>query len=123
VIVDQRACGLEHGQRAETVPKHGGWAIKPRQQFGDEAAVWHESALTRPQLPKCHDPKFLATAKRTLPLELLRTNTMKVKQLIGDGSLEWSNLRVNGPLYISEASILAYQRMQLERKRADWRGR
>ena len=49
--------------------------------------------------------------------KLLSTNTMKVKQLMGDGNLEWSNLRVNGPLYISEASILAYQREQLERKR------
>ncbi len=55
--------------------------------------------------------------------KLLRTNTMKVKQLMGDGSLEWSNLRMNGPLYISEESILAYQRKQLERKRADWNGR
>jgi hypothetical protein len=51
--------------------------------------------------------------------KLLRTNTMKVKQLMGDGSLEWSNLRVNGPLYISEASVLAYQRKQLEQKRAE----
>ncbi len=58
-----------------------------------------------------------ATAK------LLRTNTMKVKQLMGDGSLEWSNLRVNGPLYISEESILAYQRKQLEQKRVDRDGR
>jgi hypothetical protein len=32
--------------------------------------------------------------------------------------LEWSNLRLNGPLYISEASILAYQRKQLDHKRA-----
>jgi hypothetical protein len=54
--------------------------------------------------------------------KLLRTNTMKVKQLMGDGTLEWSNLRVNGPLYISEASILAYKRKQLEAKRADQDG-
>lgn len=54
--------------------------------------------------------------------KLLRTNALKVKQLMGDGSLEWSNLRVNGPLYISEASILAYQRKQLERKRAAAKG-
>jgi hypothetical protein len=47
---------------------------------------------------------------------------MKVKQLMGDGTLEWSNLRVNGPLYISEASILAYKRKQLEAKRADQDG-
>jgi hypothetical protein len=51
--------------------------------------------------------------------KLLRTNTMKIKQLMGDGTLEWSNLRVNGPLYISEASILAYKTKQLELKRAD----
>jgi hypothetical protein len=50
---------------------------------------------------------------------LLSTNTSKVKQLMSDGSLEWLNLRVNGALYISEASILAYQRKQLERKRAN----
>jgi hypothetical protein len=55
--------------------------------------------------------------------KLLRTNTVKIKELMGDGSLEWSNLRVNGPLYISEASILAWQRKQLERKRADRAGR
>jgi hypothetical protein len=50
--------------------------------------------------------------------KLLRTNTMKIKQLMGDGSLDWSNLRTNGPLYISEASVLAYQRKQVEIKRA-----
>jgi hypothetical protein len=54
--------------------------------------------------------------------KLLSTNTLKVKQLMSDESLEWSNLRVNGPLYISEASILTYQRKQLERKRAARKG-
>jgi hypothetical protein len=50
--------------------------------------------------------------------KMLRTNTAKVKQLMGDGSLEWLNLRVDGRLYITEESILAYQRTLLERKRA-----
>jgi hypothetical protein len=52
--------------------------------------------------------------------KMLHTNTMKVKQLMGDGSLEWLNLRVNGPLYIPEASILAHQRTLLEKKRAEF---
>jgi hypothetical protein len=71
-------------------------------------------------------PKILRDGKTYYTVgaaaKLLRTNTLKVKQLMGDGSLEWSNLRVNGPLYISEASILAYQRKQLERKRAAQKG-
>lgn len=50
--------------------------------------------------------------------KMLRTNTAKVKQLMGDGTLDWLNLRDGGRLYITEASILAYQRSLLEQKRA-----
>jgi hypothetical protein len=49
--------------------------------------------------------------------KLLRTNTFKVKQLMADGNLEWSNLRMNGPLYISQESLLALQRKQVTIKR------
>ena len=49
---------------------------------------------------------------------MLRTNTATVKKLMGNGGLEWLNLKVNGRLYITEASILAYQRRLLEQKRA-----
>jgi hypothetical protein len=46
----------------------------------------------------------------------LRTNTMKVKRLMSNGTLEWLNLRVNGAIYFSEAGILAWQRTLLEKK-------
>ena len=75
-------------------------------------------------MPRCHGmprPKIIRDGRTFYTVgataKLLRTNTMKVKRLMADGSLEWSNLRVNGPLYISEASVLAYQRRQLEQKR------
>jgi hypothetical protein len=50
--------------------------------------------------------------------KMLGTNTAKVKELMVNGDLEWSNLQVNGPLYIPQDSILAYQRRLLELKRA-----
>ena len=50
--------------------------------------------------------------------KMLRTNTATVKKLMGDGQLEWLNLKMNGRLYITESSILAYQRKLLEQKRA-----
>jgi hypothetical protein len=37
--------------------------------------------------------------------KVLHTNTAKVKQLMGDGTLEWLNLKTNGPLYISATSV------------------
>ena len=40
--------------------------------------------------------------------KVLRTNAVKVKELMVKGELEWQNFRVNGRLYISEASIIAY---------------
>lgn len=48
---------------------------------------------------------------------MLPTNTAKVKQLMGDGSLVWLNLRLNGRLVIPESSILAYQRLLHIQKR------
>jgi hypothetical protein len=48
---------------------------------------------------------------------MLKTNTAKVKELMGNGSLEWLNLRTNGRIVIPEASILRYQRQVLEEKR------
>jgi hypothetical protein len=49
--------------------------------------------------------------------KMLPTNTAKVKQLMGDGSLVWLNLRLNGRLVIPESSILAYQRLLHIQKR------
>jgi hypothetical protein len=49
--------------------------------------------------------------------KMLGTNTAKVKELMANGDLEWLNLQVNGPLYIPEDSLLAYQRRLLEYKR------
>jgi hypothetical protein len=85
------------------------------------ATAWQQGIAEMPRSKISRDGKTYFTVGAAA--KLLRTNTMKVKQLMGDGSLEWSNLRVNGPLYISEASILTYQRVQLEQKRADWKGR
>jgi hypothetical protein len=51
--------------------------------------------------------------------KVLGTNTMKVKQLMGDGTLEWLNLRINGRIYITEASILAYKRALMEKSSAE----
>jgi hypothetical protein len=73
-----------------------------------------DCGMARPKI--IHEGKTYYAVGATA--RLLGTNTLKVKQLMSDGSLEWSNLRMNGPLYISEASILGYQRKQLERKRA-----
>lgn len=52
--------------------------------------------------------------------KVLHTNTAKVKQLMGDGTLEWSNLKTNGPLYISATSVAAYQQKQIQQKRVAW---
>ena len=49
--------------------------------------------------------------------KMLRTNTTTVKKLMGAGDLEWLNFNSNGRLYISEVSILTYQRKLQEQKR------
>jgi hypothetical protein len=36
----------------------------------------------------------------------LGTNTAKIKQLMSDGTLDWCNLRVNGPLFITEETLV-----------------
>jgi hypothetical protein len=40
---------------------------------------------------------------------LLKTNVTDVKKLMGTGELEWQNFRVNGPIYISQASVRRWQ--------------
>lgn len=40
--------------------------------------------------------------------KVLRTNAVKAKELMVQGALEWENFRVNGRIYISETSIIAY---------------
>jgi hypothetical protein len=40
--------------------------------------------------------------------KVLRTNAVKVKELMVQGELHWENFRVNGRIYISETSIIAY---------------
>ena len=40
--------------------------------------------------------------------KVLRTNAVKVKELMVQGELEWENFRVNGRIYISETSIIGY---------------
>ncbi|MFA7399645.1 MAG: hypothetical protein WCZ98_04095 [Sideroxydans sp.] len=45
---------------------------------------------------------------------LLGTTTTKVKQLIVPEGLEWTNIRVNGPIWIGAESIASY----LKRKQA-----
>lgn len=37
--------------------------------------------------------------------KLLRTNVVKVKELMGNGSLEWLNLSVNGHIVIPQSSL------------------
>jgi len=55
--------------------------------------------------------------------KMLRTNTMKMKQLMGDGSLDWLNLRVNGRLVVTASSIAAYRRKLIENKRREHQAR
>ena len=33
----------------------------------------------------------------------LGTNTAKIKQLMGDGTLDWCNLRNNGPIFVRKS--------------------
>lgn len=44
--------------------------------------------------------------------KVLRTNAVKVKELMSKGELEWGNFRDNGRLYVSEASVIAYLKKQ-----------
>ena len=50
--------------------------------------------------------------------KVLRTNVVKVKQLMADRRLEWLNLRVNGPLYITASSLFDCQEEILRQRRA-----
>jgi len=43
----------------------------------------------------------------------LGTNAAKIKQLMSDGTLDWCNPRVNGPLFITEDSPVSAGRMGL----------
>ena len=49
----------------------------------------------------------------------MRTNAATVKRLMGEGALEWLNLKTNGNLVIPESSILEYQRDLASIKRFD----
>lgn len=40
---------------------------------------------------------------------LLRTNAQKVRELMGDGTLEWNQTRVNGRLIVEAESIWRYR--------------
>jgi excisionase family DNA binding protein len=40
----------------------------------------------------------------------LGTTTTKIRQMMGDGSLEWTQFRVNGRLFISAKSLVEKQR-------------
>ena len=46
----------------------------------------------------------------------LGTNTAKIKQLMSDGTLDWCNLHVNGPLFITEDSLVNYKRQLADAK-------
>jgi hypothetical protein len=41
---------------------------------------------------------------------ILSTTPKRVKEMMGSGDLKWTQLRVNGRLYISADSIVAYQK-------------
>jgi hypothetical protein len=50
---------------------------------------------------------------------LLKTNVVYVKKLMGTGELEWQNFLVNGPIYISQASIRRWQEKYLAAMRRE----
>ncbi len=50
-----------------------------------------------------------------LTAKLLGTTTTKVRQLIEPEKLDWQNFRVNGGIYISAESIVAYMRRREKR--------
>ena len=41
---------------------------------------------------------------------LLATTTAKVREKMGSGELEWTQIRTNGRLFISATSILSYEK-------------
>lgn len=47
---------------------------------------------------------------------LLGTTTPKIREMMGRGELEWTQLRVNGRLRIPAEGIIAYQRLQAQSK-------
>ena len=48
----------------------------------------------------------------------LGTNTAKIKQLMGDGTLDWCNLRVNGRIFVTAASLIKYKQQPVDAKHA-----
>ncbi len=60
-----------------------------------------------------HDGKIYYSVPATA--KLLGTTTPKVRQLMEPEKLDWQNFRVNGGIYISAESIIAYMRRREKR--------
>ena len=50
--------------------------------------------------------------KVSVAAKLLRTTPAKVRKLMGDESLEWSQARVNGSIVVSQKSLVRYMKAQ-----------
>ncbi len=50
--------------------------------------------------------------------KILKTSAAEIKKLMGDGTLEWCNLRTNGRLVVTEASLIKLRLSRLSAKKA-----
>lgn len=55
-----------------------------------------------------HDGKLYYSVAATA--RMLGTTSPKLKKVIISEGLDWANFRVNGPIWISAESIIAYQK-------------